>query len=227
MCPLSHTPDGSNSFIIQWALIELARHPKIQETLRAELRKNMSRDTTTYDLMVSLPYLDAFTCELLRFRPVTLEVSRVVIFFIFQCFTLVIEVIQANEDDTIPLSQPITTASGAVIDALPVSKGIYIRIPIVGVNRSEALWGPDASTFDPSRWLEPESTEPTDSNRTSTTPTRKEEIRGYRHLLTFVDGPRMCPGRHFAVTEFKVCFDSVSLFALIYSIPFRLSCRFC
>ena len=78
----------------------------------------------------------------------------------------------------------------------------------MGVNRSEALWGPDASTFDPTRWLEHESTDPTDPNRK---PARKEEIRGYRHMLTFVDGPRMCPGRHFAVTQFKVCFLRVSL----------------
>lgn len=107
----------------------------------------------------------------------------------------------------IPLSQPITTASGAVIDTLPVSKGTYVRIPIVGINRSEELWGPDASTFDPNRWLE--EIEPGNLNATLGVTKRKEEIRGYRHLLTFLDGPRMCPGRHFALAIIKVFFQRV------------------
>ena len=208
--------------IIQWAFIELARHLKIQETLRAELHKYLSRDQTpTYDhLMNNLPYLDAFTCELLRFRPVTLEVSRVVMLCSnFQSSVTDTDHSQANEDDTIPLSQSITISDGVVTDAICVSKGTYIRIPIVGVNRSEALWGADASTFDPTRWLEPDST---DLNRTSA---RKEEIRGYRHLLTFVDGPRMCPGRHFAVTQLKVRFIRVFDWSLMSL--FRLFCRFC
>jgi cytochrome P450 len=33
---------------------------------------------------------------------------------------------------------------------------------------------------------------------------RKEKVKGYRNLLTFAYGPRMCPGRNYAVTELKV-----------------------
>jgi len=174
---------------LTWALIELARHPKIQETLRVELQKHITGDQdATYDLLThNLAYLDAFLCEIFRLHPVVQEILR-----------------EANEDDTIPLSHRITTASGAVIDSLPIAKGTRIRIPVIGVNRSGALWGSDASTFDPSRWLEP--TTRKGSNPSSTTPsisTRKEEIQGYRHLLTFSAGPRMCLGRNLALIGIK------------------------
>jgi cytochrome P450 len=81
-----------------------------------------------------------------------------------------------------------------MITSLFVMKGTTIDIPLARVNSAEALWGPDAGTFDPGRWLGPE-----DEKQG-----RKEEVKGYRHLLTFAYGPRMCPGRNFAVTELKV-----------------------
>ena len=69
---------------MQWALIELARHPKIQETLRAELQKHIAVDQDiTYDLLThSLTYLDAFVCEILRLHPVVQEIIREVTFLI-------------------------------------------------------------------------------------------------------------------------------------------------
>ena len=88
------------------------------------------------------------------------------------------------------------TASGTVTDNLPVERGSIIRVPIIGVNRSEALWGPDAATFDPTRWLEEKAG---DFNNK-----RKQEIQGFRHLLTFHHGPRLCLGRMYAITEIKV-----------------------
>jgi hypothetical protein len=108
----------------------------------------------------------------------------------------------------IPLTHPITTASGDVIENLFVPKGTLIRLPISGVNRSEALWGPDSGTFDPKRWLV------SDGLKGSA---RREEIQGYKHLLSFAFGPRMCLGRNFALTEFKV-----SVWRLYF--PFVLGC---
>jgi cytochrome P450 len=69
-------------------------------------------------------------------------------------------------------------------------------MPIAALNRSEALWGPDATTFDPTRWLE--------KNR-GEFHKRREEIPGYPHLLTFGYGPRVCIGKTFALAEIKVC----------------------
>jgi cytochrome P450 len=67
----------------QWGLIELARRPKIQETIRAELRDAFTTggDLTYDQLMNDLPYLDAFTCELLRIHLASPETMRVVRLF--------------------------------------------------------------------------------------------------------------------------------------------------
>ncbi len=48
--------------------------------------------------------------------------------------------------------------------------------------------------MEPERWLEDE----------SELPPLAKELPGYHHLLTFSEGPRMCLGKGFAVTEIKV-----------------------
>jgi len=106
---------------------------------------------------------------------------------------------QAMEDDTIPLAHPVCDASGRFVDSIFVAKGTSVRVPFVGVNRSEALWGADAGTFNPGRWLVSDD----DDERKSGTD-RKEEVQGYKHLLTFGHGPRMCMGKNFALLELKV-----------------------
>ena len=70
--------------------------------------------------------------------------------------------------------------------------------PIVFTNRNEKLWGPNAKSFAPERWLEEN-------------PEVPKDIHGHRHLLTFSDGPRICLGRGFALAEFKVCVISLLL----------------
>jgi cytochrome P450 len=62
------------------------------------------------------------------------------------------------------------------------------------INRSTSIWGPDAKEFKPQRWLE-------EGNIHG----KAKDVAGYRHLLTFGDGPRVCLGRSFALTSFKVC----------------------
>jgi cytochrome P450 len=92
-----------------------------------------------------------------------------------------------------PLSKPIHTIDGRLVDHIVISKGSFIYVPIMSINRSEALWGKDAKNFSPGRWLN-------DSN----SQLKATEIQGYRHLLTFIEGPRTCLGKSFALTEFKV-----------------------
>ncbi|KAJ7140044.1 cytochrome P450 [Mycena crocata] len=158
----------------QWALIELSRNPTIQTTLRDELLRK-DGDPTWDQLTSNLPFLDAFTCEILRLHPPVPESDRI-----------------AAEDDILPLSTPLETADGKVVDSIFLKKGTIVTIPIESINRSVAFWGADAKVFNPSRWLD-----------SSADQHRAHEIQGFRHILTFSDGPRMCLGRVFALTEFK------------------------
>ena len=98
------------------------------------------------------------------------------------------------EDDIIPLSVPLQTANNKTVDRISIAAGQTVSIPIRTINRSTSLWGADAKEFKPQRWLEEGGIQG-----------KAKEIQGYRHLLTFVDGPRTCLGKSFALAEFKVC----------------------
>ncbi|KAF8175458.1 cytochrome P450, partial [Mycena galopus ATCC 62051] len=161
---------------LTWALIELARNPTIQTKLREELFRSEG-DPTWEELNNHTSFLDAFTCEVLRHYPPLWEIQRM-----------------ASEDDVLPLSTPIQTQGGGVVDTIFVRKGTIVTLPIRCINRSVEFWGADAKQFNPSRWLD----ESKGANQY-----RAQEIQGYRHLLTFSDGARICLGRVFALMEFK------------------------
>ncbi|KAK0492733.1 cytochrome P450 [Armillaria luteobubalina] len=156
-----------------WALIELCKNVEIQNKLRTELVEFGNTDPTWEQLNSSLPYLDAVVHETLRMHPPVFETTRV-----------------ATEDDILPLATPVVTKSGQTVNSLFVAKGTILTAPIRTLNRSEEFWGADAKEFKPERWLEDSAP-------------RAKEIQGHRHLLTFVDGPRTCLGKTFALTEFK------------------------
>lgn len=164
----------TTSVSLTWALIELSRNPDVQTKLREELLL-IGGDPTYEQLTSSLPYLDAVVHETLRVHPPLQEFTRV-----------------AAEDDVIPLSQPVRTKSGKVVDHISVAKDTLILINVACINRSAAIWGPDAKVWKPERWLEEDGI-----------PKKAQEVQGHRHLLTFVDGPRTCLGKGFSVTEFK------------------------
>ena len=102
-----------------------------------------------------------------------------------------------NHDDVIPLSEPVRTKSNKLVDSLTIAKGTLIAVSMKSMNRSAAIWGEDSKIFRPSRWLE-------DAHGQNGIPARAREIQGHRHLLTFLDGPRTCLGKNFAVTALKV-----------------------
>ncbi|KAL4063873.1 cytochrome P450 [Scleroderma yunnanense] len=164
----------TTAITMTWALLELARHPEIQKKLREEI---LAFDgEPTYDqFFKGFPYFDAVVHEIFRLHPAVPEMIRV-----------------AKEDDIIPLSQPVHTKSGEVVHDLFVPRGAFVGIPIIFINRSDTLWGADAKDFRPERWLE-----------TNGITKQAQELQGYRHLLTFGDGPKTCLGKLFAIIEVK------------------------
>ncbi|KAL4068755.1 cytochrome P450 [Scleroderma yunnanense] len=156
-----------------WALLELAQHPDIQSKLREELL-SFGADPTYDQMNSSLPYLDAVVHESLRLHPSNPEIIR-----------------EAAEDDVIPLSEPVRTKSGKLVDSISIARGTIVGVPISCINRSNSVWGPDAKVFRPERWLKED------------IPKKAQEFRGHRHLLSFSDGAKICIGKGFAITEIK------------------------
>ncbi|KAG1808924.1 cytochrome P450 [Suillus subaureus] len=173
-----------------WALVELARNPDVQTKLRDECLE--FGPTPSYDdLANKLPYLDAVANEVLRLHAPVKEIPR-----------------SATQEDVIPLSEPMRTAAGSFTESVCIPKGTVIVVPFAALNCSVSMWGPDAKTFKPSRWFEED----------EGTRGAREALHGYRHLMTFGDGARMCPGRLFALTEFKAV-----LFVLVRTFVFEMA----
>ncbi|KAJ7164471.1 cytochrome P450 [Mycena filopes] len=169
----------TNPQISQWALIELAKQPDKQAKLRAELIQfGAAHGDPTWDQLASNTHLPYLDA-------VVLEVLRL--------HPPVTETTrEAIVDDVLPLSQPLSGGRGSVL-ALP--KGSIVTVPIRYLNRSEALWGPTAKRFEPERWF-----------TLKDDPVRAKELAGHHHLLTFLDGPRTCLGKGFALGR---CFFAV------------------
>jgi hypothetical protein len=82
------------------------------------------------------------------------------------------------QDDIVPLLKPITLPNGTVTDHVFMPKGTDVSIQTEVMNCARALWGEDAAVFRPSRWMEP-------------LPEGAQAMAGYRHLATFLDGPKV------------------------------------
>ncbi|KAK0505319.1 cytochrome P450 [Armillaria luteobubalina] len=162
---------------LAWTLLELARHPEVQNRLRAEIREQerviINRGDTEFSAqdLDSMPYLTAVVKEVLRFDPILANAARV-----------------ATQDDVLPLNKPVTLTTGETVHEIAIPKGAYIFASIAGYNRNKSVWGEDAHVFDPTRWF-----------RGST---NKEALVGvYGNLFSFVGGLRSCIGWRFAVLE--------------------------
>ncbi|KAK7043264.1 hypothetical protein VNI00_008618 [Paramarasmius palmivorus] len=129
---------------ISWTLLELSRHPEMQNRLREEIfakkRELAAKGDTTGNFVAddfdTLPYLNAVLKESLRYHSVAPQIQRM-----------------ANVDDVIPLSEPILTSDGQYISEVPVRKGQKVLISVNGYNRNKNVFGEDAHEFNPDRWL--------------------------------------------------------------------------
>jgi cytochrome P450 len=176
-----------------WAL---AQYPDIQTKLREEL-STIAREPTYDDLMDPnrLPYLDAVCKEAMRMFPPGPRTERVV-----------------EEDDVIPLRHPIRGVDGSWIKSIPVKKGQVIHIPLIGINRDEAVFG-DGDVFRPTRWLvgrgdaaEAKYCTPGEHG----IPSAGQMCGGWSGLSTFSEGPRICVGMKLALFEYKAILTTLT-----------------
>ncbi|KAJ7643400.1 cytochrome P450 [Mycena polygramma] len=156
-----------------FGLLMLARLPRFQDELRAEIHSTIGAGTRKagYD---GMPLLNAFIKEVLRYFPAVPLSDRIV-----------------SEDTVIPLSEPITTATGERLDKIPVKKGQIVTMAIAAYQRLPSRWGEDADEFNPARWLD---------GRTY----QGEALGPYGNLLSFFGGSRVCLGWRFVILEMQV-----------------------
>ncbi|KAJ7896118.1 cytochrome P450 [Mycena leptocephala] len=157
-----------------FGLLELARAPRLQDKLRAEIHSTLgdsAADSIAYD---SMPFLNAFIKECLRMYPAEAIGERMTI-----------------QDTTIPLTDAITTIAGENISQIPVRKGQIVYLGISSYHRHKARWGKYPHEFNPTRWLDG-------------SVHNGDGIGLYANLLSFMGGPRACLGWRFALLEMQV-----------------------
>ncbi|KAJ6481549.1 cytochrome P450 [Mycena vitilis] len=158
---------------LSWGLIELARNPEFQQELRTEILSSTSGGIVDYD---SLPMLNAFIKELLRFHPAGAIQERVAI-----------------QDTVLPLADGIRTSTGELTRELELIRGQVVMIAVASYQRRTSIWGEDAHEFRPSRWIDG-------------TITQGHSLGPYANLLSFLGGPRVCLGWRFGILEMQVFF---------------------
>ncbi|EIN08588.1 cytochrome P450 [Punctularia strigosozonata HHB-11173 SS5] len=160
--------------MISEMLLELARQPRIQDKLRQELLDFERRNGRQPN------FQDLSNPNTLPYlEACTRETLRLK------------AVLMAEQDDVIPLQYPIL---GTDLTHVHVKAGQAINIPVRdGINVDPQLWGDDAQVFRPERWVEPNGL-----------PEGALSIRAQDHTLTFGDGPKVCLGRIFALTELQI-----------------------
>ncbi|KAF8131040.1 cytochrome P450 [Boletus edulis] len=177
----------TTSTAVTWALFAMTKAPEIQVKLREELL-SVDTETPSMDELMALPYLDAVVRETLRVHSPVPNTLRF-----------------ATKDDVIPIEKPYTDKYGVMHDSIRISKGDPIFIPILVLNRSTELWGPDAHEFMPERW--------------QSIPEAVSHIPGvWGHLMSFLGGPRACIGYRFSLVEMKAI-----LFTLVRAFEFELA----
>ncbi|KAJ7924137.1 cytochrome P450, partial [Mycena leptocephala] len=119
---------------LTFGLVELARDPELQSSLREEIHAVLGTDrhNIAYD---SMPLLNAVIKVSVPWAPFPERV--------------------AAQDAVIPLSEDITLTTGQRTNRIPVFKGQLVIVGIASYQRLlESRWGMDAHKFRPSRWLD-------------------------------------------------------------------------
>lgn len=115
--------------MLNFAAYQLAVDHETQEKLYQEIEKakdNLDRQSITYEVLMKLPYLDAFVCEVLRKYPPQIQVDRV-----------------CNKG---------TTISDSKGNSFTIPKGMTVNFNVYAVHYNPKYY-PNPDKFDPNRFL--------------------------------------------------------------------------
>lgn len=183
---LCHRNDQAHAISsnVAYTMRYLALFPEIQQELRNECLA--FSENTPFDQLDTLPMLNAVIRETIRVAPPGPVTAR-----------------EAMKDDVIRLSRPIADTDGNMMDEVEIRKGQTIYLHMRHYNTSTDLWGPDAVSWRPSRWL--------GADKKRGVPDSVPDGPGvWPNVLSFGDGPRRCMGYRLWLIEVKMI-----IFALI------------
>jgi len=156
----------TTAIAITWALYCLCKYPKVQTKLREEITAKLpSPRSNNADAPASVSAADIDDCAYLH--AVCHETLR----------------LHSPVQASMRTSPVDTIVAGHVI---PANTSLILNPPLF--NRSEALWGPDASVFKPERWLAPGQA-------------NKGGAQSNYAFSTFGHGPRACIAQGMAKAE--------------------------
>ncbi|KIJ45274.1 hypothetical protein M422DRAFT_30124 [Sphaerobolus stellatus SS14] len=182
----------TSSLTLTWTLYLLSKHDDIQTRLRQELQGLRSKLSDSWIVVNEPPVLDAANCatffSALDRAPLLDMVVRESLRFIPPIHS---SLRTANQDDEIPVSEPIKMRDGSVQSSFKISKGQFIHVAMESFNLDRSVWGPSAWEFDPYRWMKlPEEV--------------KKQPGLYPNIMSFSSGPRACIGLRFSIMEIKI-----------------------
>lgn len=125
---VSFFADGfeTSSILLTYCLYDLATHPTVQDTLRAEIRRvKETDDGMTYERLMEMAYLDQVICESQRMHPIVAVMAK-------RC--------------TID-----TTLIGPKDRKIFVKKGTTVAVPYYSISFDPAYY-PEPQKFDPERF---------------------------------------------------------------------------
>src|SRR5579859_4566077 len=105
-----------------YALLMLALHPPVQETLLSEIQQVLGDRIPSYDDFPHLVYALCIVFETLRLFPPVVGTPKI-----------------ASDDQLL-------------LGKYPIPNGMFVIFDLVHVHRDPKFWGPDSNEFNPSRF---------------------------------------------------------------------------
>ncbi|TMW62712.1 hypothetical protein Poli38472_005330 [Pythium oligandrum] len=156
---------------LSWFFLNLTRYPDVATKIRSEIMEVVPElmtgtiDTPTMEQVQRLTYLEAALKESLHLYP------------------------------AVPFTTKLAMNDVVLSDGTPIHQGQVVTIPEYAYNRMQHVWGPDAATYNPERWIEPD--------------TGKLINYSAFKFFAFNAGPRICLGMNLALLEMKIVVASL------------------